>query len=114
MPSSILTGKWTVSSRLGLAQDLAQAGVQVEPVSGEVKLLLGHVPRVNGRRDSFGRHRGGDPPGGVMTAGRNQGAGKRGAVYTRGSPPLSVPLVTNLDHSVGQPAQPPRPRATTP
>ena len=34
----------------GLPQDLAQAGVEVEPLGGEVELLLGHVPRVDGRQ----------------------------------------------------------------
>ena len=34
----------------GLAQDLAQAGVEVELVGGDVELLLRDVPRVDGRR----------------------------------------------------------------
>ena len=32
-----------------LAQDLAQAGVEVEPFGGQVELPLGDVPRVDGR-----------------------------------------------------------------
>ena len=39
-----------------LAQDPAEAGVQVEHVSGEIELLLGDLPRVDLGRNVFRRH----------------------------------------------------------
>ena len=40
----------------GLAQDAAEAGVEVEPLGGEVELLLGDLPGVDRRGDLLGRH----------------------------------------------------------
>ena len=40
-----------------LAEDAAEAGVEVEPLGGQVELLLGDLPRVDGRGDLLGRHR---------------------------------------------------------
>ncbi len=39
-----------------LAEDAAEAGVEVESVGSEIELLLGDVPGVDGRRDVFRRH----------------------------------------------------------
>ena len=39
-----------------LAEDAAQAGVEVEPLGGQVELLLGDLPGVDRRGDLLGRH----------------------------------------------------------
>jgi hypothetical protein len=39
-----------------LTQDAAQAGVEVEPLGGQVELLLGDLPGVDRRGDVLGRH----------------------------------------------------------
>ena len=46
-----------------LAQDAAQAGVEVEPVGGEIELLLGDCPGVDRGRDVLRRHGTEDPLG---------------------------------------------------
>jgi hypothetical protein len=42
----------------GLAKDASQAGIEVEPVRGEVELLLRNLPGIDLRSDVFGRHEG--------------------------------------------------------
>ena len=45
-----------------LAQDAPEAGVEVEPLGGEIELLLGDLPRVDRRGDLLGRHDSREPP----------------------------------------------------
>ena len=54
----MVTGKLTVSSRLRDAQDLAQAGIEVELLGRVIELLLGDRPDVRSVGDRvLGSHR---------------------------------------------------------
>ena len=77
----------------GLTQDLAQAGVEVELLGGDVELLLRHVPRVDGRRCSLGGHVDRDPPEAMNVHGPETGA-ESGRSLHRGSCPTDLPEVT--------------------